>query len=71
MTDRFVFLSVGGIEPRKGSVHLLQALAILARELDPAPALVVIGGPLVPGPQRLPRRRPSAMLPGARTRARP
>lgn len=44
VTDRFVFLSVGGIEPRKGSVHLLQALAILARELDPAPALVVIGG---------------------------
>jgi glycosyltransferase-like protein len=44
VTDRFVFLSVGGIEPRKGSVHLLQALGILVRELEPAPALVVIGG---------------------------
>jgi glycosyltransferase-like protein len=44
LTDRFVFLAVGGIEPRKGSVHLLQAMAILAKELDPAPALVVVGG---------------------------
>ena len=42
--DRFVFLSVGGIEPRKGSTFLFQAMAILARELDPAPALVVVGG---------------------------
>jgi glycosyltransferase-like protein len=44
LADRFVFLAVGGIEPRKGSVHLLQALAILARELEPRPALVVVGG---------------------------
>ena len=44
LDDRFVFLSVGGIEPRKGSVHLFEAMAILARELDPAPALVVVGG---------------------------
>jgi glycosyltransferase-like protein len=44
VTDRFVFLSVGGIEPRKGSAFLLQAMAILAAELDPAPALVVVGG---------------------------
>ena len=42
--DRFVFLSVGGIEPRKGSTFLFQAMAVLARELDPAPALVVVGG---------------------------
>ena len=42
--DRFVFLSVGGIEPRKGSVFLVQAMAMLARELDPRPALVVVGG---------------------------
>ena len=42
--DRFVFLSVGGIEPRKGSVYLFEAMSILARELDPAPALVVVGG---------------------------
>jgi glycosyltransferase-like protein len=44
LDDRFVFLSVGGIEPRKGSIFLFQAMAILARELYPAPALVVVGG---------------------------
>src|SRR5690606_6507629 len=42
--DRFVFLSVGGIEPRKGTVYLFRAMARLARELDPPPALVVVGG---------------------------
>ncbi len=42
--ERFVFLAVGGIEPRKGSVFLLEALAALAGRLDPAPALVVVGG---------------------------
>ena len=42
--DRFIVLAVGGIEPRKGSVYLLRAMAILAEELDPAPALVVVGG---------------------------
>ena len=44
LSDRFVFLAVGGIEPRKGSVYLLQAMAILAEALEPAPALVVVGG---------------------------
>jgi glycosyltransferase-like protein len=44
VADRFVFLSVGGIEPRKGSTFLVHALARLARELDPAPALVIVGG---------------------------
>jgi glycosyltransferase-like protein len=44
LSDRFMFLSVGGIEPRKGSVYLLRAMAILAKELDPAPAVVVVGG---------------------------
>jgi glycosyltransferase-like protein len=44
VADRFVFLSVGGIEPRKGSVFLVQAMAILAREQDPPPVLVVVGG---------------------------
>jgi glycosyltransferase involved in cell wall biosynthesis len=39
-----MFLSVGGIEPRKGSQCLVQALATLVRECDPPPALVVIGG---------------------------
>lgn len=42
--DRFVFLSVGGVEPRKGSAFLFQAMATLARTSDPAPALVVVGG---------------------------
>jgi glycosyltransferase-like protein len=41
---RFLFLSVGGVEPRKGSVHAFRALARLARELDPAPVLAVVGG---------------------------
>ncbi|HEX6198424.1 MAG TPA: MSMEG_0565 family glycosyltransferase [Jiangellaceae bacterium] len=41
---RFVFLSVGGIEPRKGSTFLVQAMRILAQRLDPGPALVVVGG---------------------------
>ena len=44
VADRFVFLAVGGIEPRKGSIHLLQALAVLAGRIDPPPALVVVGG---------------------------
>jgi glycosyltransferase involved in cell wall biosynthesis len=44
VADRFVFLSVGGIEPRKGSVFLMEAMSQLVRELDPAPALVIVGG---------------------------
>jgi len=44
LDGRFVFLSVGGIEPRKGSIYLFKAMSILARALDPAPALVVVGG---------------------------
>jgi glycosyltransferase-like protein len=44
--DRFVFLAVGGVEPRKGTVFLFEALALLMadRDLDPPPALVIIGG---------------------------
>ena len=44
--DRFAFLSVGGVEPRKGTVFLFQALAQLVadRDLDPPPALAIIGG---------------------------
>ncbi len=41
---RFVFLAVGGVEPRKGSVFLFEAMSILAAEFDPGPALVVVGG---------------------------
>jgi glycosyltransferase-like protein len=44
--DRFVFLAVGGVEPRKGTVFLFEALAMLMadRDLDPPPALVILGG---------------------------
>ena len=42
--DRFLFLAVGGIEPRKGSVHLLQALGRLKAESDLSPVLAVVGG---------------------------
>jgi len=38
--DRFVFLAVGGIEPRKGSVHLLEAVG----KLGPGAMLAVVGG---------------------------
>ena len=38
--DRFLFLSVGGIEPRKGTRHAFEALA----RMDPRPILAVVGG---------------------------
>ena len=41
---RFLFLTVGGIEPRKGSLELLEALASLKGGLDPPPLLAVVGG---------------------------
>jgi glycosyltransferase-like protein len=44
VADRFVFLSVGGIEPRKGSIFLIQAMAELVQEAGPRPVLVVVGG---------------------------
>lgn len=49
--DRFVFLTIGGIEPRKGSEHLVAALSRLTTEADidrasspRRPMLAVIGG---------------------------
>ena len=42
--DRFLFLTVGGIEPRKGSKYLIQALGILKQSRRDAPVLAVIGG---------------------------
>ena len=43
--DRFLFLSVGGIEPRKGSLELIEAMAILQhRHRGAPPVLAVIGG---------------------------
>jgi len=41
--DRPLVLSVGGIEPRKGSDTLVRALAVLART-GPRPVLAVVGG---------------------------
>lgn len=41
--DRFVFLSVGGIEPRKGSRELIEALAAI-RDVRPRPLLAIVGG---------------------------
>ena len=41
---RFLFLAVGGIEPRKGSVHLMEAMAEVKRRGDPSPVLAVVGG---------------------------
>jgi glycosyltransferase-like protein len=41
--DRFVFLAVGGIEPRKGSKTLFEALGIL-RTRGRHPVLAVVGG---------------------------
>lgn len=42
--DRFLFLQVGGIEPRKGSLSLIEALSQVKRRLQPRPMLAVIGG---------------------------
>jgi glycosyltransferase-like protein len=42
-TDRFLFLAVGGVEPRKGSVHAFAALARLRRAGVNA-MLAVVGG---------------------------
>lgn len=41
---RSLLLTVGGIEPRKGSMELIEALAMIRDELDPPPLLVVVGG---------------------------
>jgi len=41
---RFLFLAVGGIEPRKGSIHLLEALGRLKAEVSPSPVLAIVGG---------------------------
>ena len=42
--DRFVFLTVGGIEPRKGTEHLVRALSECAALGGRRPMLAVIGG---------------------------
>lgn len=42
--DRFLFLTVGGIEPRKGSLELVEALAAVRGVASPPPVLAVVGG---------------------------
>jgi glycosyltransferase-like protein len=45
--DTFLILTVGGIEPRKGSVTLLEAMAAVADRVNgsgPRPVLAVVGG---------------------------
>ena len=42
--ERFLFLTVGGIEPRKGSMELIEAMAKLKAAVDAAPVLAVVGG---------------------------
>ncbi len=42
--DRFLFLTVGGIEPRKGTIEMIEALAILKRSMEDPPMLAIVGG---------------------------
>jgi glycosyltransferase-like protein len=42
--DRFLVLTVGGIEPRKGTDHLFRALSLLRLRSAERPVLAVIGG---------------------------
>jgi glycosyltransferase-like protein len=44
VAEEFLFLAVGGIEPRKGSVHLFEAFARLRERMTSTPVLAVIGG---------------------------
>jgi glycosyltransferase-like protein len=41
---RFLILTVGGIEPRKGTDHLFRALSLLRRRWARPPVLAIIGG---------------------------
>jgi glycosyltransferase-like protein len=41
---RFLFLTVGGIEPRKGSLELVEALSKVRTVVSPPPLLAVVGG---------------------------
>jgi glycosyltransferase-like protein len=42
--DRFLYLTVGGIEPRKGTAYLVEALARLKATHPDSPMLAIIGG---------------------------
>jgi glycosyltransferase-like protein len=41
--ERPLLLTVGGIEPRKGTDHLFRALSSLRRRADPPPVLAIVG----------------------------
>jgi glycosyltransferase-like protein len=43
-SGRFLLLTVGGVEPRKGSGDLMRALAVLRPLVDQPPVLAVVGG---------------------------
>jgi len=43
-SERHLFLTVGGIEPRKGSRYLVEALGLLKAVPGPRPMLAVVGG---------------------------
>jgi glycosyltransferase-like protein len=43
-TSRPLVLTVGGVEPRKGTTTLFEAMAELRRRLDPPPVLAIVGG---------------------------
>lgn len=42
--DRFVYLTIGGIEPRKGTAYLVEAMARLKATHPNPPQLAIIGG---------------------------
>ena len=64
MADRFVFLSVGGIEPRKGSVFLFEAMAITGARARSAAGPGGRRRALVPGLHRATATTCSRLLPG-------
>jgi glycosyltransferase-like protein len=41
---RLLFLTVGGLEPRKGGYELVEAFAAVRDQVSPTPKLVVVGG---------------------------
>jgi glycosyltransferase-like protein len=43
-TGRPLLLSVGGIEPRKGSDTLIEAMGALVERMNPSPVLAIVGG---------------------------
>jgi len=42
--DRFLFMTVGGIEPRKGTMEMIAALGALKTSMEVPPMLAIVGG---------------------------